>query len=286
MSTELCEADTVTVGTKSRKRVSKIERYGWILRDLPGVFMEIDKNELNIDYSYQREDINHAKILEIARAWSWVGCGAILVAVRPDGTWFVFDGQHRVLAAKKRADVTTLPCMVYECDSIQQEAAGFLITNDQRKPVTAIGKFKSLVIAEDAVAIHVQDAIAKHGLEVSKCAAKPGQIKCIKRCQIICTVDKDSFDKAIAVAVDLCRDNCLIHDDLLNGLFVCHRRYRLLDDKRFLKRLFDVGPDAIMDAIRKTHGYRGTGGDQTVREGVLLAVNKGLRHKFGEPSQD
>lgn len=286
MTTALLDAATVTASPKSAKRISKIERYGWILRDLPGVFMEINKHDLNIDHSYQREDINHSKILEIARAWSWVGCGAILVALRPDGTWFVFDGQHRVLAAMKRADVLMLPCMVYECESIQQEAAGFLITNDQRKPVTAIGKFKSLVIAEDAVAMHVRDAIAMHGLEVSKCAHKPGQIKCVKRCQVMCGTDKDAFDKALAVTVDACRDICPVHEDLLNGLFGCHRRWQLLDDKRFVKRVCDVGPEAILEAIRKTRGYRGTGGDQTVREGVLLAVNKGLRQKFGESAQD
>lgn len=286
MTSALAEQESVTAGPKSRKKISKIERYGWILRDLPGVFIEIDKSDLNIDYSYQREDINHWKILEIARSWSWVGCGAIMVAVRPDGTWFVFDGQHRVLAARKRADISKLPCMVYECESLEQEAAGFLITNDQRKPVTAVGKFKSLVIARDDVAVTVRDAIERHGLEITKCAAKPGQIKCVKRCQTICAIDSGAFEKALAVCVDMCRHVCAIHDDLLNGVFACHRKYSLLDDKRFVKRLGDVGPEAILDSIRKTKGFRGTGGDQTVREGVLLAVNKGLRHKFGEAEQN
>ena len=286
MTTALWDSETVTTGPGSTKRVSKVERYGWILRDLPGVFMDINKHDLDIDYSYQREDISQDKIMEICRAWSWVGCGAILVAARPDGKWFVFDGQHRVLAAKKRADVVTLPCMVYECHSVQQEAAGFLISNDQRKPVTAIGKFKCLVMAEDAVAVHVRDSIAKHGLEIKKTATKPGQIKCIKRCQTMCAADQGAFDKAIAIAVDLCRDSGPIQDDLLQALFACHRRYQLLDDKRFVKRLFDVGPDVIQDCIRKTYGYRGKGGDQTLREGLLLAVNKGLRQKFGQEGQE
>lgn len=283
MTTELCESETLA-GPRSTKKISKIERYGWVLRDMPGVFMEIDKNDLNIDYSYQREDINHYKILEIARAWSWVGCGAILVAARPDGTWFVFDGQHRVLAARKRSDVTMLPCMVYECESLEQEAAGFLITNDQRKPVTAIGKFKSLVTAKDEVAMQVRDAVLRHGLEITKCASKPGQIKCIKRCQVMCSADKDAFEKALSVCVELCSHVCAVQDDLLNGIFACHRRHRLLDDRRFVRRLLDIGPDVLIESIKKTKGFRGTGGDQTVREGVLLAVNKGLRHKFAEES--
>lgn len=285
MTTAMCAGDTVTAGPKSTKKVSKIERYGWILRDLPGVFMEIDKNELNIDYSYQREDINHYKILEIARAWSWVGCGAILVAARPDGTWFVFDGQHRVLAARKRADVSAMPCMVYECESIQQEAAAFLISNDGRKPVTALGKFKCLVKAEDETAMFVGEAISSHNLEITKTATRPGQIKCVKRCQVMCALDRDAFEKSLSVAVDLCSHECAINDDLLNGIFACHRKYGLLNDKRFVRRLLDVGASSLLDSIRKTKGFRGTGGDQTVREGVLIAVNKGLRHKFGEESQ-
>lgn len=262
--------------------MSKVERYGWILRDMPGVFMEIKKTDLNIDYSYQRDDINHPKILEIAKTWSWVGCGAILVAARPDGTWFVFDGQHRVLASLKRSDISMLPCMVYECESVQQEAVGFLISNDHRKPVTALGKFKSLVMAEDAVAIRVREVIEAHGLELAKTAIKPGQIKCVRRCQTMCGIDAEAFESCMELAVDACKGECAIPEDLLIGLFACQRKHKLLDDKRFCSRVKDVGVAAIMEQIRKTRGYRGHGGDETAREGVLLAVNKGLRNKFGE----
>jgi hypothetical protein len=248
--------------------------------------MEIHKNDLNIDHSYQREETNQTKVLEISGAWSWIGCGAILVAVRPDGTWFVFDGQHRVLAARKRFDVQILPCMVYECDSIKQEAVGFLISNDQRKPVTAIAKFKSLVMAEDEIAMHVRDSLARHNLEVSKTASKPGQIKCVKRCQVMCASDASAFDRALAVGVEMCEGVCPINDDLLQALFSCHRKYKLLDDRRFVRRVLDVGPIEVCEAIRKTHAYRGKGGDRTVRDGMLLAVNKGLRNKFGEASDE
>jgi hypothetical protein len=283
MTTALSEQETVKCG-KSNKRMSKVERYGWILRDMPGVFMEISKADLNIDHSYQRDDINEPKILEIAKNWSWVGCGAILVAVRPDGTWFVFDGQHRVLAARKRSDVLTLPCMVYECESVQQEAVGFLVSNDHRKPVTAIGKFKSLVMAEDEIAVRVREVLEQHGLELCKTATKPGQIKCVRRCQFMCSTNATSFERCLALAAEACEGECAIQEDLLMALFGCHQKHKLLDDRRFCNRVKDIGVPAIMEQIRKTRGYRGIGGEETAREGLLFAVNKGLRQKFGESS--
>lgn len=281
MTSAVCEQDMVLLG-KGGKKMSKVERYGWMLRDMPGVFMEIKKTDLNIDHAYQRDDINQTKILEIAKAWSWVGCGAILVAARPDGTWFVFDGQHRVQAALKRSDISMLPCMVYECESVQQEAVGFLISNDHRKPVTAIGKFKSLVMAQDDVAVRVREILDDYGLEVCKTATKPGQIKCVRRCQYMCSTNASAFETCMALAVDACEGECAIQEDLLMALFGCQQKYKLLEDPRFRSRVKSVGVPAIMDQIRKTRGYRGVGGEETAREGLLVAVNKGLRQKFGE----
>jgi len=280
MATQLCEMETV--GAPSGKRVSKIERYGWILRDVPGVFMEIDKKDLLIDHNYQREEVNMDKVRSIARAWSWAGCGSISVALRHDGRFFVFDGQHRTLAAKTRSDIVTMPCMVFECESIAQEAAGFLVTNSERKPVTAVDKFRSLVFTDDSAAIKVKEILEDLGLEISKTATRPGQIKCVSRCLAMATAGPEEFSKAITLAERLCRDVAPVHEDIVAGFFHLQRRHKLLDDSRFVRRVIDVGHTAIVDGIRRSRVFRQKGGDMTLMEGILLAVNHKLRHRFLE----
>lgn len=283
MGSKVCEKDSITLGHKT---MDKVDRYGWILRDTHGTFMEIDKAELMVDHDYQRSDVSGSKVRSIARAWSWAGCGAISVALRPNGLFFVFDGQHRVLAAKMRSDITTLPCMVFECDSIAKEAAGFLVTNSERKMVSAIDKFNSLVMTEDQAAEAVERVIREAGLQISKTSTRPGQIKCVSRCLRMAAENVDAFESAIHLAEVLCRDVSHVQEDIVLGLFCIQRRYGLLDDSRFVRRVVDVGHAAIIDGIQRSRIFRQNGGEKTLVEGILAAVNKGLRNRFAEASGD
>ena len=279
----LCDQEMVTTRVgRGKGHMSKIERYGWILRDTQGVFMEILKSELNVDHEYQRNEVNVDKVRSIASSWSWAGCGTISVALRPDGLFFVFDGQHRFMASKIRADITTLPCMVFECDSVAQEAAGFLVTNSERKPVTAIDKFQALVITDDQYAQKVKGLLSDLGLEISKTANRPGQIKCIARCMTLASIDVSSLTKTLALAERVCRDIAPIQEDVVAGLFHIHRRHGYLDDVRFVRRVLDIGHASLVDGIRRSRAFREKGGEKTLMDGILAAVNKGLRNRFGE----
>jgi hypothetical protein len=248
--------------------------------------MEIDKADLLIDHNYQRDEVNISKVRSIASAWSWAGCGAISVALRPDGRFFVFDGQHRVLAAKQRGDIKAMPCMVYECDSVAKEAAGFLVTNSERKPVTAIDKFRSLIFTDDEAATVVRDIFEDLGLEISKTATRPGQIKCVARCMTLASIGRDAFEKAIRLAERVCRDVSPVSEDIVAGLFHLQKRHQLLDDNRFVRRVIDIGHSAITDGIRRSKVFRQKGGEITLMEGILLAVNHKLRHRFVESAHE
>ena len=172
--------------------------------------------------------------------------------------------------------------MVYECDSVSKEAAGFLVTNSERKPVTAIDKFRSLVMTEDDAAQHVKQVLGDLGLEISKTASKPGQLKCVARCMKLAALNLEFFRKAISLAERVCRDTSYIHEDIVVGFFYLQRKHSVLDDARFIKRVLDVGHASLMDGIRRARIFREKGGEIVVVEGILAAVNKGLRNRFVE----
>jgi len=87
---------------------SKIERYGWTVQDGQGELRLISKHDLAVDYASYQRIANNAKTLVLARDWSWIACGALIVASR-GGALHVVDGGHRLVAAMKRDDITMLP---------------------------------------------------------------------------------------------------------------------------------------------------------------------------------
>jgi hypothetical protein len=279
MATAQFETAEYVSGPAGKGKVSKITRYGWILRDRPGEFMLIDKHELKVDHAYQRDKVVINKVRDIQANWSWAGCGCILVAMRPDGSFWVFDGQHRVLAARNRADISELPCLVFECDDVTQEAAGFLVCNGERKPVTAAAKFKALVLTGDKAAVAVQEIFDRLGVTLVEQPARAGEIKCIAKCLYLAESDRGLFERCLEAAVELCGESP-VTKDILEGLSWIHRKHGLLSDPRFIRRLCSVSVAEIMTSIAKFAAAEGKRGERVCGTAILKLVNKGLRNKF------
>ncbi len=171
----------------SGKNTTKVEQYGWSIVDEIGELMWLSKAILNVDPAYQREKVKLNRILSISRAWSWVACGTLIVAKRTDGKYFVIDGQHRKLAADKRADILNLPCMVFDAVDIPDEASAFLRVNIARSPVGALGKFKSEIIAGDKVAAKVTSMVTESGYRIGASSGPEYSTVCVgllKQCMV------------------------------------------------------------------------------------------------------
>lgn len=270
----------VTVGATGG-RMSKVQKFGWIVRDRPGKFSMIDKNDLYVDHEYQRDKVIVQKVRDIQSNWSWAGCGAILVARRPDGTFWVFDGQHRVMAARNRDDIVLLPCLVFDVESKVQEASGFLVANTQRKPVTAIAKFRAMVMTEDAIAVSVDSVLKKLGVVVSDTPRTSREIKCVTNCLKHAANGAAFLEAVLRAAMSIDGDEPASRD-LLDGLAWIQRKYELLSDARFMKRLSSMSRADITTAMSRFAAAEGHRGDKVSGLAILQCVNKGLRQKFGD----
>lgn len=273
----------VTIGAVGGK-ASKVERYGWILRDRPGEFRLIGKHDLHIDHEYQREKVIKQKVQNIQSNWSWAGCGAILVAMRADGTFWVFDGQHRVLAARNRADIFDLPCMVFEVDDKTQEAAGFLVANTERKAVNAVSKFKAMVMTKDPNAVAVEAVLRKLDMVVAENAAGRREIKCVRLCLKLAAFGGDLLELVLRAASSLGGDKPA-HRDTLEGLAWLHRKHGLLSNPRFLKRFASMTREELASSVNSFAAAEGHRGDKVAGTAILRCVNKGLRQKFGQSDE-
>ena len=273
------------VGVFNKAKVTKIARYGWVLRDSPGVPRNIHKHDLNIDHTYQREKVIISKVQQIQASWSWIGCGMILVALRHDGSYWVMDGQHRVLAARNRSDIDELPCLVFSVESKTDEAAGFLVANTQRKPVTAIAKYKAMVLTNDPTAMAVDEVLRRLGLEVADTAVGVHQLKCVTKCLRIAADSKESLYLCLRAYMKLAAAPA-IPANMLDGLAWLNKRYKLLSDSRFVERFAMQDVTELQLAIKRFAVAEGSSTGKIAGTAILRCVNKGLRRKFGTEDND
>lgn len=268
--------------THTPKGLDKVKRYGWTVQDAPGEMRLLHKDALQIHPAYQR-DLVAQKVTEISAAWSWVALGALVVGER-GGEFWVIDGQHRAAAAKRRSDITHLPCVVFETTDVKQEARGFLTIQTMRKPVTAVAKQKAMVTAGDEVAGFVQQTLETLGLRIRPTAVKAGELKCVGWCLKRAADDRETFVKVLRLGAALCtQDSLPVAERVLEGLWVLNDKCGSgLADPRFVKRLHERGGRLLLDAANRASAYYTSGGGRIWAQGMLSELNKGLpeRRRF------
>lgn len=262
------------------KGVDKVSRYGWTTKDTPGKQMMLSKKQLKVNSDYQREVVTN-KVKEMSSAWSWVACGSLTVALRDEDYW-VIDGQHRLLAALRRSDIQSLPCLVFETEDVQDEAKGFLDANTGRKPVAAVEKHKAMVTAGDQTAVFVQEELKRLNLEVNLNARGAGQIRCIAWCYKRAKENRTAFQDVLELGAEICeQDGIPIPERVLDGLWVLNLKLKDgLKDKRLLRRVREKGAVTLLQAANKAAAYYASGGAGVWAKGMLAEMNKGLKHKF------
>ncbi len=108
---------------------------------------DIRHSLLAIDERYQRK-VREGWVREIAANFDPHKFEPLMVVRRADGTYWIVDGQHRWLAlARMGYSDQLVTCLVMDSDSVQSEAADFIMRNGRRKAVRAIDLFRAAVAA-------------------------------------------------------------------------------------------------------------------------------------------
>ncbi len=264
--------------------MAKVDKFNWKMIGEPGVFQWIPKQRLHVDREYQRSRVSNTKVLSIAAEWVWPACIPLSVARRPDGTYWVFDGQHRKLAADKRADVQTLPCMVYEMNDRLQEALMFLKINTFRTSMHSVDKMNAELIAKDPIALAVRAMVESCGYTI---AASDGSnsghmltVKCVSALKAAVRANDKAANVAWLLSTDLFSGKP-VTEDIYSGLFAveCHLMRRsagsLLDphNREALSRLT---LKELTGSINEAKTFMG-GGSKSSGEGIIRLLNRGRR---------
>jgi len=272
-------------GADEANTSAQMEQYGWTLRDNPGEFAWIPKEQLHIDYSYQRKLVQE-RVLALARVWSWVACGVLIVVLRPsDGIWVVLDGQHRLAAAQRRGDIKDLPCMVFEVeDGISDEAQGFLAANTNRRPLHTVEKFKALRIVGDPLALVVEELATSIGRSVSA-SASSSSVSCVRTIMSCVASDEAAIRRLWPLIGTLCQGAIISHE-IVKALFYLETRLPegvSLLQPHWRSRITQVRLPGLEDAMRQAAGFRGNRGPKTLAEGVANLLNHRARKRLPWP---
>lgn len=255
--------------------------------DRPGEFAMIHKDKLTVDERYQRDSAKaKAKVADIARNWSWIAFGALSVALREDGEWFIMDGGHRWQAAKLRPEIGELPCLVYDLDDIRQEAQGFLDINTARKQMASLARFKAKIIIGDKAALVVDELLTRAGL-VPQEGGSPGGVSCVGVLMDLARDDELVLRRIWPILVDLLRGKRMTqyHAMAMWQLEKNLEDGQTLTEKNWRDRIMAVGAEEIMAAISTAAAYHQVArGRNACAIGLANALNKGrrnlLKHKI------
>lgn len=173
--------------------VDKIERYKWTAIGTPGELCWINKRDIKTDYDSYQRGLTH-KVDTICRNLDFMAFGCLTVARRSDGSLWVVDGNNRLHAAMRRSDISVVPCIVFDVISVEREAQGFIGANQQRKPVTAMEKFRALRTAGSDDHGTVIRLLEEVGMYVSADKDDPRAVRCVS--QVLSVVQKYGEDES------------------------------------------------------------------------------------------
>lgn len=263
-------------GQSTPKGSDKISHYKWKIKNNPGEFAMISKQELYVDHSYQRDKINELRINAIASDWDWVMCGALSVSER-DGKWWVMDGQHRKLAADKRSDITSLPCMVFDLDSQQKEAGAFVGLNSQKTAVSGVDRFKAVIVAGDQSAATLEALLRTTGHKVGVSSGGSKTVACVMCVWKCFKRDEKVFKELWPLIADISAGTAIV-DCLVRGVFGCEMLARIngfsITKEPYRSKLIQSGGDVLAAEIRREIKIVGKGGERIETIAIAKWINR------------
>jgi hypothetical protein len=268
--------------------MSKAEVFGWKTVDKPGKFTWLDKSLIQVDHSYQRDEVNESRINRIASELSWVKFGVITVIQRGDKTYWVIDGQHRLLACKKRSDIDKVPVLIFQVFSKTQEAEGFLKINKDRGSVKTVEAFNALLVARDDAAMATQKMVEASGYKLGRGNAKK-TARCVAAIYNAVRLDQESSQVAWDLCVDLYAGESPI-DKVFIALFTLQRAIkkaqptRSLSDMDTRKIILAAGPKKLLASIVDMATALHKSGSKVFAAGVAVLLNSKLKKGCYVPS--
>jgi hypothetical protein len=236
----------------------------------------IDPRDLLVDTSYQRSEVISAKKI---KDWCPFSATAIVVARRADGSFWIVDGQQRVIAAR-RLGVPAVYAIVFTSPGRDFEARVFVRINVCRSGVNALQAFRAMLEAKQPGAVEVDLLVRSHGLSIpldQRPAKAWPNVRAVAAIMKVASQDIALLDRTLATVVRCWRGNVLgIGCDMIAGVSMFIQKHS--PTKQTLARLTRFAPEQISEGSRamKMKGVKHSGHHRAYRVCKQIEVCLGL----------
>jgi hypothetical protein len=243
--------------------------------------MWVPVDQIIVDRNYQRE-IKPTKVAKILRDFNWAHFQPVSLAQHEDGTFSVFDGQHRVAAARSHPHINEVPAAVVHIPSAREEAEAFLGVNVNRSAITTVEKYHAGIEAADPEMMAVCAVLEGAGCEVvAAIGVKPASNKTTAVTAVsraIKTYGEGAVTAACKTLVSAWpKDVGALHGVMIGALSRLYRNNKDMDADRMVARL-KTKDRKILTADAETIRKIG-GGDAAlnVSKTLVEVYNRGLQ---------
>lgn len=243
----------------------------------------IRARELGIAPEYQRE-LRREKVRRFRDAWDGRACGSLVVNRRVDGSCWVIDGQHRLLAFAERFGLDgKLPCTVLHGLSAVEEAKLFAQINGDRSMTTRPQNFRAKAFGHDEAAMDIQRIAHAAGIQLRGIDAHGDYPVSTNAIGTMEAVYQRGGVNLLARTLGLARetwpdDKHGVEAWMIGGIARFIEDYdQEFDPNVFIRKLASTTPAAIKghaSALKSTVGYAR---ENAVRETLVTLYNKNRR---------
>lgn len=133
------------------------------LENHSSVLMSLPVRLLNVDDSYQKP-LSMAHVKKIVGNFNQRSVAPIHVSKRTDGSFWIFDGQHRA-AVYKTLKMKDIDCLVYEGMTLVEEARGYIDYNTI-KSQNVLDRAKAELLMGDPSMVAIDAVVTNLGLQI------------------------------------------------------------------------------------------------------------------------
>ncbi|HSH25132.1 MAG TPA: DUF6551 family protein [Massilibacterium sp.] len=249
-----------------------------ILKDKVKYFSKMPVSLLRVDHSYQKP-LTMSHVNKISDNFDPMGVGQIHVSKRSDGTYYIFDGQHRWTVYKIKG-IEVIDCIVYEDLTIEEEAKAYDFYNTI-KTQSPLDKEKALVVAGDKDAIKRKKIVEGLGLEIDY--QRTNRIEYIQAVGAINAIYQKGDDGELSTVLHILHRSLGKHKKnfqgmILLGLHQFIKEYKgRFDENWLINRLTKFGLDELLTeqmTFRRAHNCSKA---EAIKYAIVKFYNHGKR---------
>lgn len=239
----------------------------------------IPVEKIIVDSNYQREIVPY-RAKKILKDFQWRYFQPVTLAAHPDGTYSVYDGQHRVKAAELHPLVKEVPAMVVTLANSEEEADAFVVVNRERTSISPIDAYWAGLHAENPEMLRIKRVLDRAGCEIVSAYGD----RAVNKTNAVTAVSRSIKyygDEAVRRSLQMIRRVWPNQIGALRGVWISslahiYRDFPLDDDRlaAALSRqsMFEITASA--EAIRKISGGSA---EKSICQTIITVYNRGKK---------